>query len=163
MLVAFAAFNVALWQHLSSAISASMTGVLAFEAVVCRTGPEAIALAWVSFVLAVGSVISLAIEKQRHLSSAWSLGTLSRDSVPTDNTNAEEDAGANIDTAERPPQPAWHQPQMLPNLAWLLYLTGQGDPERTVRQRNTAMWVDPNDRMHPGYAETIVEEARMHV
>lgn len=161
MLVAFASFNVALWQHLSGAISASMTDILAFEAIICRAGPTAIALAWVSFVLAAVSVILLVIEKQRDLNRMWLLGILSFESAPADNMNA-EDAGGNIDIVEDPPQSTWQQPQVLPFSVLLRYLGGQEIFERTIRQRHTATWVDRNDQhdqMQPGYAETIVDDA----
>lgn len=102
VIVAFSAFNVALWQHLSSAISASIIDVLAFEAVICRTGPGAIALAWVNFGLAAVSVILLVIEKHRHLNSTWLLGNLNFESMPSNDINA-EDAGESIDMAEDPP------------------------------------------------------------
>lgn len=160
-LVIFAAFTAALWQHMSGAIYTSMAGVLAFDAVVCRTGPEAVAIAWVIFALATCGAITLIIEGRWRPSALMSQESLAHSSSSgTGTVNAEEDAEANIDMAEQPPQPAWHQPQVLPNLAWLLYLTGQGgDPEMTVRQRNTATWVHRDDRMHPGHAETVIEEA----
>lgn len=158
ILVVLAALNTAIWQHLSGAISTSMTGVLAFDAVVCRTGPGAIAMAWVTFILAVGIVFSLNVEMSYRLNAVSSLGTPSQVSAPTEHTRA-EDAGENIDMAEQPPQPTWDQPQMTPNLAWLLYMAGQGVQfERPPRQHNTAAWVHQNGQMQPGYAETIVEE-----
>lgn len=160
VLAIFAAFNAALWQHLSGAIYASMTGVLAFDTVICRTGPQAIAIAWAVFALVTCSAITLIVERRWRLSSARSQESLAHPlSSATGTINVDEDAEANIDMAEQPPQPTWHQPQVLPNLAWLLYLAGQGDPEMTVRHRNTATWVHQDDRMHPGYAETVVEEA----
>ena len=155
---AFASLNFALWQHLSSAISTSMTDVLSFEGINCRTGPEATAIAWVIFALAIGSAASLLAEKRRNSRRPWELET-SLGAASTNNTDAAEDAGPQPELPEQPPEPAW-QSQMPANYAFLLYLVGQRerDIERTMRQRTAATWVDQNNRnngVNPGYAETI--------
>lgn len=140
-----------------------MTSVLSFEVVLCQSGPEAIAIAWVGFVLTAGSFISLFIEKRRSLDRMVWPGWSSTDTTSAHDTVVEEEAGPNLEMPEHPPEPepTWQQPQMPPNIAWLLYLAGQ-NMERTVRQRNTATWVDRDDiprngHMDPGYAETIHE------
>ncbi|KAI0895390.1 Ca2+ regulator and membrane fusion protein Fig1-domain-containing protein [Annulohypoxylon nitens] len=161
ILVLVAAFNVAIWQHLSSAIFASITSVLAFGTVVCHTGAKGIALAWVDFVFALGGMVMFAIERRR-LSKSWlpSFSAPDHEPTPTNyNTNAEEDPGIHIDIPEPPRRPAPQQPQV-PEIYLDIFriLAGQENHERAARRRNTTAWVHRTNRMQSGYAETIHEE-----
>ncbi|KAI1094080.1 Ca2+ regulator and membrane fusion protein Fig1-domain-containing protein [Rostrohypoxylon terebratum] len=161
VLVAYAAFQVAIWQHLSSAIFTSTTSALAFGAVACHTGVKGIALAWVGFVLAIVGMILFAIDKRR-LSKSWlpSFSVPNHEPGPVNyDTNAEEEHEIHIDIPEPPPRPA-PPPQQFPEMYRdiLRVLAGQANRERAARRRNTTAWVHRTSRMQSGYAETIHDE-----
>lgn len=133
----------------------STTKSLAYGAVSCRAGSEATAIGWLGFVIAAGNAMLIVFQRRRHLGGPWIESMSTQASTYVSVREQEGDVG--IEMEEQPPEPTWQQPQMSPNVALLLYLAGLRDNESSVRHRSTAAWVDQNERMHQGFAETIVE------
>lgn len=157
----FSAFNLALWQHLASSIFMSMTKSLASGAITCRTGPEAIAIGWVSVFVALVSVVPHVRRRHNSLkekgSGYASASELLSEGLVDADTSRQEDGGIEMEEPQR--QRSWQQTQM-PNLAWLqamMYITGMADRETTAKHRNTTEWVNQTEQMRPGFAETIID------
>lgn len=139
-----------------------MTSNLSFDIVVARTGPEAIALGWLAFVLSMGAMVSLVIENRKMSWSAW-LAESETSGTPEEreSLNPEGEAEENIEMTENPGLSGWQEPpptNIGAVLQTMLYLAGQRDPELMMRQRNTAGWARREDNRNQGYAETITDE-----
>jgi hypothetical protein len=162
----FSAFNVALWQHQASAISCSLTSRLVSPAVSCRLGSRSLAVAWVVFALAIGSVFFLALGKPR-VKPVIEASTRASELSAAESHDEQEGRTAE-DREQRSTRPygrsvaaTQHTSAHLPRGA-MGYLAGYNVSSRhggVDKRRHTAAWVRRTPRVpSPGFVEGEVTD-----
>lgn len=167
----FAAFTAAVWQHLAGA-SASLATDLTFGAIKCQTGPAALALGWLGFLLVACGFLLTFMGALFHSSTpmGWELPS---DLTPADSAASEvvSSPSDNFEGQQRhqtiPLYPTQNIPTMAPHvdqptLNRMFYFAGQ---QRGMayppRYYDTAVRVDrwrQQTNLPRGYAETISDE-----
>lgn len=162
----FSAFNAALWQHQASAISCSLTPRLVSPVVSCRLGGRSLAVAWVVFALAIGSVFLLALEKPRVKPVIEASAGASEVSAPE--THDEQEGRTAEDREQRSSRPYGRPPAATQNTSAHLprgamgFLAGYNLSSRqggVDKRRHTAAWVRRTPRVpSPGFVEGEVTD-----